>query len=124
MTQMILEGMALPEASFDKYACWEDVLSVKVEMITGRMVTEVRGKVWRAKWSYDYLDNETTRSILSVLRSGSPIQAAVLPDNSNQMISGRFLAESVTPPTFLISDGGEPVWHGLAFTIREVNPHG
>lgn len=123
MTQMILEGMALPETSFDKYACWEDVLSVKVEMITGRMVTEVRGKVWRAKWSYDYLDNGTTRSILSVLRSGSPIQAAVLPDNSDRMISSRFLTESLTPPTFLISDGGEPVWHGLAFTLREVNPH-
>ena len=97
---------------------------VQVEMITGRMVEESRGTIWRAKWSYDYLDNETTRSILAILRSGGPIQAAVLPDNSDRMISGRFLTESLTPPTFLISDGGEPVWHGLAFTIREVNPHG
>lgn len=124
MTQMILENMALPEASFDKYACWEEYLKVEVEMIEGRMVTEVRALVWKAKCAYDYLDNGTTRRILSVLRSGGPIQAAVLPDNSDRMISGRFLTESLTPPTFLISDGGEPVWHGLAFTIREVNPHG
>ena len=123
MTQIILNGISLPETSYDRYACWEDVLSVNVEMITGRMVTEVRGKVWRAKWSYDYLDNQTTRDILSILRSGDPIQAAVLPDNSDRMISSRFLVDSITNPTFLCSDNGEPLWHGLGFTLREVNPH-
>ncbi len=123
MTQIILDGTPLPEASYSKYACWEELLSVQVEMISGRMVTEIRGKVWKATWSYDYLDNETTRHILSLLRSGKPFVAAVLPDNGERMISSTFIVETLTRPTFLCSDDGQPLWHGLAFTLREVNPH-
>lgn len=123
MTQIILDGTPLPETSFGKYACWEETLSVQVQMISGRMVTEVRGMVWKVKWSYDYLDNETTQRILSVLRSTRPIQAAVYPDSKSQMVTGRFLVESITPPVFLCSDDGKPVWHGLGFTLREVDPH-
>lgn len=123
MTQIILDGIPLPEASFSKYACWEELLSVQVEMISGRMITEIRGKVWKATWSYDYLDNNTTKRILAVLRSGKTFIAAVLPDNSNKMISSTFLVENQTRPTFLCSDNGEPLWHGLSFTIREVKPH-
>lgn len=123
MTQIILEDILLPEASYGKFSCWEENLSVQIEMISGRMVTEIRGKVWKASWSYDYLDNETTRKILGVLRSGKPIQAAVLPDNSDSLVPGRFLVESLTPPVYLCSDGGVPLWHGLAFTLREVDPH-
>lgn len=123
MTQIILDGFPLPEASYSKYACWEEFLSVQVEMISGRMVTEIRGKVWKATWSYDYLDNETTSRILSVLRSVKPFVAAVLPDNGERMISSTFIVENLTSPTFLYSDGGQALWHGLAFTLREVNPH-
>ncbi len=123
MTQIILDGIPLPEVSNGKYAAWEELLSVQVEMISARMVTEIRGKVWKATWSYDYLDNDMTSRILAVLRSGKPFVASVLPDNGGKMISSIFLVESLTRPTFLCSDNGAPIWHGLAFTIREVNPH-
>lgn len=123
MTQIILDGIPLPEASNSKYAAWEELLSVQIEMISGRMVSEIRGKVWRATWSYDYLDNDMTKRILAVLRSGKPFVASILPDNGGKMISSMFLVENQTRPTFLCSDNGDPIWHGLAFTIREVNPH-
>ena len=111
MTQIILDGIPLPESSNSKYAAWEELLSVQIEMISGRMVSEIRGKVWRATWSYDYLDNDMTKRILAVLRSGKPFVASM------------FLVENQTRPTFLCSDNGDPIWHGLAFTIREVTPH-
>lgn len=123
MTQIILGGIPLPEASFDKYSCWEEELAVQIEMISGRMVTEVRGWIWKATWSYDSLDNETTRRVLAVLRSGKSIQAAVLPDNSDEMVVSLFLVERLTPPSYLCEDGGRPSWHGLGFTLREVEPH-
>lgn len=123
MTQIVLENMVLPEAGFDQYACWEELLSEQVSMISGRIVEEVRGKVWKVKWAYDYLDNQTTRNILSILRSVTPLQAAVLPDNSDQMVYGRFLVERITQPTYLCSDNGDAVWHGLGFVLREVRPH-
>lgn len=124
MTQIILNGIALPEASGDQYSCWEEELSVQVDMISGRRVVEQRGLVWRVSWAYDYLDNDTTSRLLAVLRSGAPFVATVLPDNSLQTVTSSFLTERLTPPTFLFDDNGTPCWHGLAFTLREEMPHG
>lgn len=126
MIQIILEDIELPETSFDKYACWEELRTQQVDMISGRRVVEIMGerfKIWKARWSCDYLDNETTRKILAVLRRGGPFYATVLPDNREEMVTSSFLAESVTNPTFLIDDGGEPVWRGLGFALREEEPH-
>lgn len=123
MNQIILGGVLLPQASFDKYACWEEDLSVQLDMISGRRVIERRGVVWRVRWAYDYLEDEICRPALAVLRSGGPIIAAVLPDNADEMVTASFVAESVTEPTFLIDDDGRAVWHGLGFVLREERPH-
>lgn len=124
MTQIVLEGMALPETSGDRYACWEEMLSVQLDMISGRRVIEERGTVWKVQWSYDYLDNDTTRALLAILRASRPVLAAVLPDNGDGMISAVFVVESLTRPTYLFDDNGVPCWHGLGFTLREEEPHG
>lgn len=127
MTQIILpDGIALPEASGDKYACWEETLTRQVKMISGRVVLEAIGKkhkIWRAKWAYDYLDNETTRRILPVLRSAVPLVVSVLPNDRDEMVTSSFVVDSLTEPSFLFFDNGEPAWHGLAFTLREERPH-
>lgn len=124
MPQIILDGFAVPDVSMDKYACWEEMLSVQADMISGRRVIEQRGKVWKAEQAHDCLDNEILRRILAVLRSGAPFAATVLPDNGGAPVSSVFVTESLTRPTFLTEDNGVPIWHGLAFTIREEEPHG
>ena len=126
MTQVILSGIPLPQTSFDRYACWEEILTRQVDMISGRRVLERIGrkwKVWRVRWAYDYLEDEICRPVLAVLRSGGPFIASVLPDNADEMVTSSFVAESVTDPTFLIDDGDRAVWHGLGFTLREERPH-
>ena len=40
MNQLILNGVRLPEASGDKFSCWEEVLTRQVTMVTGRVVLE------------------------------------------------------------------------------------
>ena len=72
MNQIILNGILLPQTSFDRYACWEEVLTRQLDMISGRRVLERIGKkwkVWRVRWAYDYLEDETCRPVLAVLRS-------------------------------------------------------
>ena len=126
MTQLILNGIRLPQTSFDRYAAYEEVLTRQVTMISGRQVVEAigtRSRIWRLRWSYDYLDNETTRQVLSVLRQGVPIPANFLPDNGDALIPGVFLVTSITQPPFLIDDGNQPVWHGLGLELREERPH-
>lgn len=124
MIQLKLESKPLPESWGDRYACWEEMLDVQIDMISGRRVIEERGVVWKIKWSYDYLDNDTTQALLSILRSRRAILAEALPDNSSQTITSMFVVESLTNPTFLFDDNGTPCWQGLGFVLREEKPHG
>lgn len=123
MTQLILDELYMPQVSGDRYSCWEDLLGETVTMISGRMVSEVRGKIWRASVRYDWLPAELYQKVLAVLRGGDSFPAAVLTSLSGELVSSTFLVESLTPATFAFADNGEAVWRGLAFQIREVDPH-
>lgn len=122
-TQLILGDVVLPYVSGDRYSAYPDMLSRQVEMISGRVVEEQRGKVWRVSWSCDYLPTETKDAALEVLRSGEPFQAVFLPDNGTEMVAATVRTESLTPPTFAFTSHGVVRWHNLAFTLREVTPH-
>lgn len=123
MTQLVIGGVALPETSRDKYSCYEELFTKSVEMISGRIVQEVRGKVWIATYSYDYMGNEKLRQVLAVLRSGQSFQAQILPDNADTVITINAICTDLTPPTYAFSRDGVGLWHNLAFSIREVSPH-
>ena len=92
-------------------------------MISGRTVREVRGHVQYIVWSYDYMGNELWRQLAQVLRSNTSITVAYLPDDGDELVSGEFLVESITQPTFAFSRSGVGLWHNVGFTLREVRPH-
>ena len=117
--------IVLPEAEKGKFSCWPDLLSETVEMISGRMVREIRGTVWRVSADYsDYCFTQTFWSGLSAtLRSGQPFTATVLPDDAATAVSSSFLVESLTPPSFQFGRDGVPYWSGLQLSLREVRPH-
>lgn len=124
MTQIILNNtIYLPEASRDKYRCYPSQLSTQLDMISGRRVLEVRGWVWIVEYTYDYMGNDLMRQVNAVLRSGASFPAAVLPDNSDTLVPGIFLTESFPQPYYAFERGGQPYWHGVTFTLREVSPH-
>lgn len=123
MTQVTLGLIALPETSRDQYACWEEDLSVQVDMISGRRVIETRGSVWKVRYAYDYMGNELMRTVMAVLRSGAPILVTFLPDEEDEPRTSWFVVESVGQPTFAFSRAGKPYWHNLSFTLREERPH-
>lgn len=123
MTQLIIDGVKLPEVSRDNYSCWEEMLSVQVDMISGRRVVETRGKVWRVSYAYDYMGNTLLRQAMVVLRSGGPIICQVLPDNSDEIVVSRFLVERLDPPKMAFSRRDNAFWHQISFTLREEKPH-
>lgn len=123
MTQLIVNGIYLPETSKDKYQCYPGELSVNVEMISGRTVREVRGHVQMITWSYDYMGNTLWRQLAAVLRGNTSFPVVYLPDDSDTMVSGTFLVDSITQPTFAFPKGGVGLWHNVGFTLREVKPH-
>ena len=124
--QLILNGILLPEASGDKFSCWEEILTRQVTMITGRVVLESlepEARIWRASYVFDYMGNELLRQVLAVLRSGAPFPATVLPDDRDEPVSSVFICDSLTNPSYAFSEDGVGLWHNLAFTIREEEPH-
>ena len=124
--QLILDGILLPEASGDKFSCWEETLTRQVSMVTGRVVLESlepEPRIWRASYTFDYMGNEKLRQVLEVLRRGAPFPASVLPDNRDELVSIIFICESLTNPSYAFSANGVGLWHNLAFTIREEEPH-
>lgn len=124
MIQLILNGQVeLPETSRDKYRCYPATLSQQVDMISGRRVLEERGHVQMIEYSYDYMGNELMRAVLGILRGGTSFPVAYLPDEGDELVTGMFLTESITQPTFAFSRSGVPYWHNFAFTLREVKPH-
>ena len=124
MTQLILNSnLALPETSWDKYRCYPATLSQQVDMISGRRVLEERGHVQMVEYSYDYMGNDLMRQVLGILRAGNSFPVAYLPDEGDELVTGQFLTESITQPTYAFSRGGVPYWHNFSFTLREVKPH-
>ena len=124
MTQIILNNsIYLPRASWDKYRCYPYQLGTQVDMISGRRVLEVRGWVWIVEYSYDYMGNDLMRQVNAVLRSGRSFPAAVLPDDSDSLVSSMFLTDSFPQPYYAFGRNGKPFWHNVTFTLREVSPH-
>lgn len=122
-TQLIIDGVALPYVAHDRFCAYPDTLSRQVEMVSGRVVSEQRGKVWRVSYSCDYLDDAARNAVLAVLRSGEPFVASFLPDDGTEMVAATMRAESLIPPTFAFTSHGVVRWHNLSFELREVDPH-
>ena len=124
MTQLIItNSITLPYASMDKYAAWEEPLSVQLDMISGRRVVEQRGLVWRIRYQYDYMGNALMRQLLGALRGGGILNVQFLPDTGDTLLTSTFLRESMTEPTFAFGRDGVGYWHGIEFELREVSPH-
>lgn len=123
MIQLNINGVALPLTSNDRYKCYPQVLAEPIEMISGRMVTEIRGTVQIVEWSYDYMEPSVYAQVLTALRSSQVLTVAYLPDDSDTMVASDFIVTSFPQPTFAFARGNKPYWHNVAFTLREVRPH-
>lgn len=134
MTQLVLDtsadnGVILPESRKGGYFAQMVPLSVDVEMVTGRLVRELRGQVWQIEYQYGYFTEEMKNRVISACRNGqrTPIECLFLPPNSRQLQSGRFWVTKFTYPKFYWSrpePGGDsvPLWGDFSLALREVKP--
>ena len=126
MTQLILDGITLPESVKGGYAAVKEPLSKNVEMVSGRMVREMRGNVWRISYQYGYFSDELKNQILAACERGKsqPITCGFLPQESaGELTYSEFFVISVTRPKFMWSTNGKPMWGDFSVELREVRPH-
>jgi len=123
MTQLIINNLYLPQTSNDNYSCYPETLGTQIEMISGRIVEEIRGTVQTINYSYDCMDATTYTTLLGHLRSKEALNVVYLPDDSNTMKSSKFICTAKPAPTFAFDKDGTAVWHNVSFTLREVRPN-
>lgn len=129
MTQLILDvagmGVALPESIKGGYTAFEEDLTVEVEMISGRLVKELRGKIWRVNYQYGFFNDADRARVVSACRSGrnSPIICTFLQPETENTITSTFFVTAFTEPKFMWSADGKPMWADFSVSLREVRPH-
>lgn len=134
MTQLILDvdgyNVTLPESKKGGYTAVRQPLSVDVEMVTGRMVRELRGNVWAVSYQYGWFDDETKNQVMSAIEKGrsEPINCGFLPpDSKGELTYSDFFVTSFTYPKFMWSRSEEdgtpiPMWADFSVELREVEP--
>ena len=126
------EAIELPESRKGGYNAYREELSQQIQMISGRLVKEVRGTVWRVAYQYGYFDDATAQKIIAACEKGRkiPIICSFLPQDSEDMLTSSFFVISFTRPKFMWSriaeENGEektvPMWADFSVELREVKP--
>lgn len=138
MTQLILDtggaAVQLPESQKGGYTAQKTTMGVDVEMISGRIVREVRGSAWVLSYQYGYFDTETKNKVITACEKGrkQAITCGFLPQGSDDgaLTYSNFFVTSFTRPKFMWSrpvfiDGVEnsvPMWADFSVELREVSP--
>ena len=133
MTQLILDtrgyNLTLPESQKGGYRASYEPLSVDVEMITGRLVRELRGNVWCVEYQYGFFDDEMKSKLIAICRKGrrEPIQCGFLPPESTGALRyGSFFVVGFNQPKFMWSRDADglpvPLWADFSLSLREVKP--
>ncbi len=126
MIQLILDGIEMPESRNGGYTASKTPLSVDVEMISGRLVRELRGTVWTISYQYGYFTPDTMHRIISACEKGrrEAITCGFLIQESEEeaLTYSEFLVVNFKRPQFMWSKDGKPLWADFSMELREVNP--
>ena len=82
MTQLIINSVVLPKTSGDKYRCYPTKLTEQLEMISGRVVTEIRGTVQVIRYAYRMPDVPEYNFAYKAACGSNPPADGMLPDSS------------------------------------------
>lgn len=129
MTQLILDtgrvALSLPESQKGGYTCYKEILSDDVEMLTGRLVKEIRGSVWHVSYQYGFFNDDNRKKLMEICERGrnEAIRCSFLPQDSDEALtSSSFYVVSFTRPKFMWSSEDKPMWADFSIELREVEP--
>ena len=138
MTQLILDtkgyNFSLPESRKGGYLAYQEDLGEELQMVTGRIVKEIRGTVWHVSYQYGFFGDDEKDKLISICEKGikQPIVCGFLPPTSSgALVYSSFFVISFNYPKFMWSSellGANtstvpvPLWGDFSFELREVEP--
>lgn len=125
MTQLIIEGMAMPETLAEQYQCYPEELGEFITMIDGTLTFESRGEARVITYYYEYFDDTLRKWCLSNIKKGRELLVNYLdPEKGNDLQTGIFMCTDPPRPVYYFSVDDQVYWTKLKFTLREAVPSG
>lgn len=121
--ELIVNDTLFPTSTHDNYSAYEVDKKELLEMADKSMTEEMIGKIWMVEYSYDYMGVPKLRECLGVLRGGGVKTVSFIPDNSDELVTSKFLVENITAPSLAFVRKNQGKWHKISFVLREVDPH-
>lgn len=122
--QLIINDVKCPTTTRDRYSATPVDHRELLQMADRSWSEEVIGTGLRITYSYDKMADSVYQELLSVLRGGGVKTVSYLPDDgSTELVTSRFLVETLPRPTLQFYLNQTPRWHNVAFTLIEVEPH-
>lgn len=133
MTQLIIDGVELPETLKGGYKAWKEPFSVDVKMVAGRIVRELQGSAWKVTYQYGYFNDDMKNKVIAACEKGRKqvITCGFLPPSSSGALTySQFFVIDFQYPKFMWSrlvdgeDGATPVpmWADFSVELQEVKP--
>lgn len=120
-----IDGVIVEDVEENGYTAYEEELGTFERMISGRMVKEIRSKVWIVEISYEDISTETMLSLQSVLKSRQEHQLTFLPsDGTTELITSLFHLTVLPAPTLRSwLPNTNPSWASFTLHFEEINGH-
>lgn len=120
-----IDGVIVEDLQEGGYTAYEQELGSFERMISGRMVKELRSKVWIVEVSYEDIDTDTMNLLQAVLRTRQEHQLTFLPSTGEtELVTSTFHLTVLPTPTLRSwLPGTSPAWSGFTLHFEEVNGH-
>lgn len=129
MTQLIIDGVVLPESKGGTYTAQKQPLYTEVQMASGRLVRELRGSAWVITYQYGFFNDQMKNSVIAACEKGinTPIRCGFLQQESaGELTYSDFFVTSFSRPKFMWSRQAKgntvPLWGDFVLELREVRP--
>lgn len=120
-----IDGVIVDGIEEGSYTAYEQELGTFERMISGRMIEELRAKVWIVEVSYGDIDCETMQILQSALSANRTHKLTFLPSTGgSKLVSGTFHLTTLPQPTLSRwLPGTTPMWSGFTLHFEEVSGH-
>lgn len=120
-----IDGVIVDGIEEGGYTAYEQELGTFERMISGRMIEELRAKVWIVEVSYGDIDLETLNLLTSMMSNKRTHQLTFLPSTGGtDLVTSQFHLTVLPQPTLSRwLPGTTPTWSGYTLHFEEINGH-
>lgn len=122
---LTIDGINIEDVEEGGYTAYEQELGTFQRMISGRMIEELRAKVWVVEISFDEIDSQTMFALQSAIRSRRTHDLTFLPSvGGTELVSSTFQLTVLPQPSLTRwLPGTNPQWSGFTLHFEEVEGH-